>query len=225
MKDDFFKEEAMEEETVVEKIKVGEAEYSQEELDKLIGLGKLGQELEEKWNTKLDRVVPEYTKATQRIKDLEDYKSTVEKLTPKEEEKITDQEQVLVEARKQLESLGYLPADKVEKRAREIANEVFSGYKLVEKVDSVISKQVEQGYPQVDRESLLAFMNEKNLVDPELAYKVKFESEIDAVKEKKLASIKPTGFVTEKGSNAGGKQPQPVRVTKANLGEIIESYL
>lgn len=226
MTDNFFTEEPMDEqEQVVEKIKVGEVEYTQEELDKYIGLGKLGVELEEKWNTKLDRVVPEYTKATQRIKDLEDYKSTVEKLAPKEEEKLTDKEQVLAEAKSQLKSLGYLPADEVEKRSREIANEVFAGYKLVEKVDTVLSKQVELGYPQVNREDLLEFMNEKNLVDPELAYKIKFEREIDAVKEKKLASIKPSTFVTERTSSAGGKQPAPVKITKANLGDVIESYL
>ena len=70
--DNFFKpEENAEVATEIEKVKVGEKEYSQDELSKLVGLGEKWTETETKFNTKMDRVVPEYTKATQKIKEYE----------------------------------------------------------------------------------------------------------------------------------------------------------
>ena len=64
-KDEFLKEEEIPQEKTaqeIEKVKIGEQEYTQEELDRYVKLGKLAQEAEDKYNTKLDRVWPEYTK-------------------------------------------------------------------------------------------------------------------------------------------------------------------
>ena len=92
MADDFFLEEPKTEEaeTEPEKIKLGEKEYTQDELSKLVGLGETANELETKWNTKIDRLYPEYTKATQERKELED--------------KLKDLETKQVEAKPQEES-------------------------------------------------------------------------------------------------------------------------
>ena len=49
------KEEEKQEEA---KVKVGEKEYTQDELSKLVGLGEIGAEAEEKFNVKLDKVWP-----------------------------------------------------------------------------------------------------------------------------------------------------------------------
>ena len=84
MADKFFEkeEETKVEETKTtetpEKIKVGEKEYGQEELSRIVGLGELGAELEGKWNTKLDRLYPEYTKSTQELSELRKYKDEQE---------------------------------------------------------------------------------------------------------------------------------------------------
>ena len=63
MADEFFEDKKMEpqvpEEVTPEVIKLGEKEYSQEELSKLVGLGEQAVELETKWDTKLDRLMPE----------------------------------------------------------------------------------------------------------------------------------------------------------------------
>ena len=54
-----------------EKITIGDQEFGQEELEELVGLGRIGKEAQEKFNTSIDKVYPEFTKATQRVKELE----------------------------------------------------------------------------------------------------------------------------------------------------------
>ena len=75
MADDFYKDEEVTEEVEnkeePETIKVGDKEYTQDELQKIVGLGEIGLEAEEKYKTKIDRVWPEYTKGQQRLQDLE----------------------------------------------------------------------------------------------------------------------------------------------------------
>ena len=61
------------------KIKVGEREYSESELADLVKMGELGREVEEKYNTKLDRVYPEFTKKSQRVRELVDLNSQYER--------------------------------------------------------------------------------------------------------------------------------------------------
>ena len=92
----------------VTKIKVGEAEYDQAELDHLIGLGKSAEELESKWNTKIDRLMPEYTKTTQELKALREEKEEqarleAERNKPQEE---VDWEQTRKQAREEAKKLG-----------------------------------------------------------------------------------------------------------------------
>src|SRR5258707_5967074 len=56
----------------VEKINLGGEEYTQEELTKLVGLGKIGLEAEQKYKTRLDRVWPEFQQVINEKKVLED---------------------------------------------------------------------------------------------------------------------------------------------------------
>src|SRR3990167_6585037 len=73
-KQDFFAEEDAQDEQPEsqepEKVKIGEKEYSQEDLAKLVGDGEKVAELEGKWNTKIDKLYPEYTKSRQELADL-----------------------------------------------------------------------------------------------------------------------------------------------------------
>ncbi len=68
-------------------------------------------------------------------------------------------------------------------------------------------------------------MAETGIKNPQKAYKDMFEDELDAIKEKKLAEIKPQGMITTNGSQAGGKQPAPVKITRANLTSLVQQAL
>src|SRR3990167_6033242 len=108
----------------VEKVKVGEKEYTQDELSHLVGLGEVGAELESKWNTKIDRLYPEFTKATQ---EREDLRKQVEgfKNQPTGEELSTEENRKLI--RQQLkDALGDEIVLKSE-LSQEINNGVFNG--------------------------------------------------------------------------------------------------
>lgn len=227
MADDFFKEETTEStESTEEKIKIGEREFTQEELDKRIGLSDIAMEAEEKYNRPISKFWPEYTKANQELERVKAENEELKKTAlPKEEVKLTDQEEIAKQAKDELNKLGYIPAEEVEQRARKIASEVVSGYKLLDRVDNLIENRVKEGYPSTTREELLGYMQENGLQSEEMAYKLKYEKEIDAIKEKKIASIKPSGIMSNSQSTAGAKSPSPVKVTRDNLHEVLDGYL
>ena len=108
MADDLFgekKEEEIEEKQEPEKIKLGDKEYTQDELSKLVGLGEFAQEVETKQNRKLDKIYPDYVKATQRLSELEKEleETKAPKAPPSEGTELTPEqikEQALIEAKK-----------------------------------------------------------------------------------------------------------------------------
>src|SRR3990167_524962 len=222
--DNFFKpEENAEVATEIEKVKVGEKEYSQDELSKLVGLGEKWTETETKFNTKMDRVVPEYTKATQKIKEYEAELAELKK--PREEPKTGDlTPEQKDEARKQIfELIGDKPM--TQKEFDTLYMQRRSAERLLEDTESVVTEAKEAGNPQTDVESLLRHMEETGIKNPKKAYKDMFEPELDKIKEQKLRSIKPHGLQTMQTSTAGSKQPEKVKVTRDNISDLLRSTL
>ena len=230
MADDFFddkKEETTETTETPEKIKVGEREFTQEELDRRIGLSDIALEAEEKYNRPISKFWPEYTKQNQELTNLqkenEQLKQT--RFTPQTTIDPTDEEKVASQVKETLGKYGYAPMKDVEERARAIASEVVSGYKMLEDVNKVVAKEAADGNPQISSEDLLAYMQEKNNNDPEFSYKMKFEKELDSIKEKKLAGIKGTPLVTDAVSTAGAKVPNKIKVTRDNFQQVLNEYM
>ena len=223
--DNFFKtDEETTEEVVEEKVKVGDKEFTQDELSKLVGLGEIAVEAEEKYNRPISKFWPEYTKAQQELDKLREENETLR--TPKQPvSDPTDQEKVMQQARDELNKLGYIPAEEVDARARRIAGETIAGYRLLDQVNGLVERHQTSGDPATTPDELLEFMADKKIEDPEIAYKIKFEKELDEIKEKKLASLKPSGLVTEATSTAGAKVPQPVKLTRSNLSDVLDTYL
>lgn len=208
---DFF-EETTEQAEEAQTIKLGDKEYSQDDLSRLVGLGEIAAEAEEKYKTKIDRVWPEYTKATQRESD---YKRQIEELQAKVNQPTQQptQAQLTAEqkelARKQLEDLGY-----GQEQFRAIVREELQAKELLNSVEGLIDDARENGNPVTTPQELLQHMADTGIKNPAKAYKDMFEDELDAIKEKKLAEIKPSGMVTTNGSQAGGKQPAPAAKPK-----------
>lgn len=210
--------------TEAEKVKVGDREYSQEELSRLVGLGSTAQELESKWNTKIDSLMPSYTKATQQLKD---YEEQLEALKKEQETKRSATPDEMAEARKLLkEQFGVMTKDEFETAFRSRYEVEKAAEKLNSELDK-LAKDVDgtDGRPPFKQEDVLRFMAENNLKDPSMAYKIKFEKELDAWKEKQIQSVKKPGLITEKTAGAGNKQPSPVVPTRANLVELLKEAL
>lgn len=233
MTDNFFnkKESELEPETEQQgdqsSLKIGDKEYTQDELNQLVGLGEMARELEGKWNTKIDRLYPEFTKKSQRLSEYEQREQELErekerdalKKAQKGEDLLPEEQAKLV--RQELKKHGVVLADEIDEYiARHTAVR-----DLIKQVDEVVANTKQDGKPLTTKEELLAFMDDNGVKNPELAYKLKFEKELRDWEEKQLSKLKQPGLVTEETSTAGSKEPAPVKVTKENVSELLKQAL
>ncbi len=220
---DFFEENAQEDPVEnSETFKLGDKEYSQEDLSRLVGLGEIAVELESKWDTKIDRIMPKFTKTTQELAEAQ------RKLQEVENRPVQTQTQVELTAeqkdlaRKQLADLGF-----GQDQFRNIVREELAAKELLNDVSGILDDAKENGQPVATPQELLQHMSETGIKNPVKAYKDMFESELDALKEKKLAEIKPAGMITTNGSQAGSKQPAPAikPKTREELTKAVQEML
>ena len=222
------KEEKQVEESVVEKVKLGDKEYTQEELSQLVGLGEIAREAETKFNTKIDRVWPEYTRTNQENKRLQAELEEARK--PKAPEVPLNDQQAIKEAREALMKLGGITDENfdnyLDKSFRKYylreqeARDLLSGMKDMEGKYSG-----SDGRPKFDTDRVLEFMDQNGIRNPESAYKIMNEGEIDKWKEEQLSKAKPKGYMTESASGMTTRQPSNVKVTKDNLDALISEAL
>ncbi len=220
---DFFEENAQEDPVEnSETFKLGDKEYSQEDLSRLVGLGEIAVELESKWDTKIDRIMPKFTKTTQELAEAQ------RKLQEVENRPVQTQTQVELTAeqkdlaRKQLADLGF-----GQDQFRNIVREELAAKELLNDVSGILDDAKENGQPVATPQELLQHMSETGIKNPVKAYKDMVESELDALKEKKLAEIKPAGMITTNGSQAGSKQPAPAikPKTREELTKAVQEML
>lgn len=226
--DNFFQEDKVEDqqqEEQVTNIKLGEKEYSQEELQRLVGLGEQAVELESRWDTKIDRLMPEFSRSREELKSL---RAQIEsqaqtKIEQKEEQggDLSEEEKAKI-IRAELKKYGAMFEEDFEDKYLQRR----SGEKLLERTQEVITKATSQGLPNISVEELLTYMADpENPKNPEKAYKLMFEKQIKEQEMAKLQSIKPAGIWAESSSTAGAKQPNQVAITKDNLGSLLDEVL
>lgn len=229
MANDFFKEEPKEEKIEApEKFKVGEKEYSQDELSELVGLGEIGREAEKKFNTKLDKVWPKFGEMKNREKELE---AQLEELKAKKEEAPQNElsQESISQAREAAKKIGIVTEDQfdnyLDKRFRSKYLQERAAERLIEDCEDFEKKfDGKDGRPAFKKEEILNHMMETGIKDPELAYKTKFETEIDAWKEQQFGSMKKPGITTQTEST-GMKLPEPRKITDSNLRSALEESL
>ena len=227
-------EDVKEEEVVVEeavepeKIKIGEEEYTQDDLSQLVGLGKIAKEAEEKFNVKVDGIWPkfqqtinenvQYRKAEEERKKSEEDSSLQTKVQTGEE--LSEEEQLKLAAVK-LREMGFVSADEIDKRVAA----VLEGKEMLQHVRGLVDEQAKEGNPKTTEEELLTYMNENGIRKPEIAYKLMFEKELDEIKHEKMGTLKKDQFVTDGSQSAGSKIPQAKPITRANLTEALNEAL
>lgn len=202
--------------------KVGEEEYSQEDLESLVGLGKMAREAEEKYNTPMDRVYPEYTKSRQELKEL---KSQIETQV-QTGDMSPDQAR---EALKAAEGIGLVTKDNIGNligdHVRQIYAEQRAADNLLDNTDKLASEiDGSDGRPKFDQKAILEYMRDTGITDPTKAYKIKYEREIDTWKEQQLKGS-GSRVQTLDSSTAGSKSPAPVAITNDNIDELMREAL
>jgi len=226
MADEFFKETTETTETPVEKIKLGDKEYTQSELQDLVGIGEKTREIETNLNTKIDRVYPEYTKATQKNRE---YEAKIKDYETKTATPQLDEESIR-QAKEAAKKIGIVTDDGIAEFVSKNFRQMYMQERAAEKLlddcrDFEKDMDGTDGRPKFKTEEILQYMQETGIRNPEKAYKDKYEKEVDSWKEGKLGQARKSGMVTETGSTAGGKEPTKVPVTRDNLDQLIKEAL
>jgi hypothetical protein len=220
-------------EPVVEKIKLGEEEYTQDELKRLVDLGKIGVEAEEKYNTSLDKVWPEFGRKSTQLKEYEERIASLEESRNKPNLPENEQ-QAIEEARAAARKLGITLDEDVETKVGAKLEKEFRNYylrersaeKLLEET-SKLEKEIDgsDGRPKFKTEEVLAFMQEnpgfKNPID---AYEARYKSQTDEWRANQIVKAK-RGIVTNNDNLGVDKQPADVKVTSSNLDQMIRESL
>jgi len=201
-------------------IKLGDQEYTQEQLQESVGLANTVRELETKWNTKIDGIYPEFTKKSQRLKEVEAELSEMKQTQEKAKEEAARQtpsedltpEQLTQRAKEEARKLGLVFNDDLQKIVKEQYAQERVAERLIDEVNSLVSEVKTDGKPAVAAQEFMEYMRDTGITKVDLAYKAMKESELDAWKEAQLGKIKKTGMVTEETSAAGaGKVPPEKR--------------
>lgn len=228
---DFYKTEEVVEtpepqapEQVAEKIKVGEAEYTQDELNVLIEKGKFAKDIEDKQNIKLDKVWPGHQELSNKVRALEEENAGLKqaKTATKVETgvELSEAEQI-AQAKVEAKKLGLLTVDEVDS----YIDRRLEAVAIREDVQNVVSEARDKYGIATSEDDLLTYMVETGIRNPQLALKAKFEEQIDAWKTQQIDKAKKPGMVTDSTSSAGSKQPKAEPVTKDNFGAKIDEVL
>lgn len=211
----------------VEVIKIGDKEYSQSDLQSLVGLGEMAREVETRYNTKLDRVYPEYTKSTQKIKqyeqELEELRQANARQTQNTDSEIT--ESTIREARDAARKLGIVTQEDFEERMSKGFRSQYLEQRQAEKLLDDMSRLEEQidgtdGRPRFNKEDVLEYMRDSGVRNPMDAYELKYKRQTDEWRANQIIKSKQTGFYTT-DTSSGDKQPPKVEINSGNLRQLI----
>lgn len=204
------------EQVEIPKVKLGDKEYNQDELNALVGLGEKAREIEKNHGS-IDKFVSEFGRKNE---DIGKYKKEIDELRAKASAGIKFEE--LTQEQKEI--------------AKQQIKSVF-GDELMTRQDYALQRQVEKikdeceqleveidgtdGRPKFDREKVLEHMKNpdvpKNILK---AYKDLHEKELDEWRQKQIIASKPKGFYTETAV-PGSKEPKEVRVTNDNVDKLF----
>lgn len=227
---DFFEESNTEpnENNDAGKVTIGGVEYDEAEAQRLLGLGKIGDEAERKYNTKLDKVWPEFGRSQSKLKELETKLSEMETKfvrLPEPENKGEIDEDTIRKAREEAGKIGLLTREDVQNYFAQEFPKYYqqqrAADRLLEKMDTMSSSLTgEDGRPRFDVDDMLAYMQKEGIADPEKAYKLRYETELDTWKAQQLKDARPTGVYTPNQGPAV-KSPPRQKITRENLKDVI----
>lgn len=225
MADPFTQDPSSEE---VTKIKVGEKEFTQDELNSLVSFGEKAREIEKNHGS-FDKYVSDYGRKSDEIGKLraenEALKSKPVEPVKVDTEFTEEQRQV---AQKQLADImgGQPVTDKQLDTWFETKYTVRrSAEKLLDELGSLESEiDGSDGRPKFDQQEVLDYMAKNGTKKPMLAYKELHGDELDKWTHRELIRAKPQGWNTEEQAPTA-KQPAPVKITRDNLNSLVSEQL
>lgn len=221
-------------------IKIGDKEYTPEQLQEMVGKAQSVSELEQKYNTSFDKVWPDYGRTKNEMKKKEEEWAQKEEEYKKQLESRnsnsgTYSEAEIAAARKEAKVLGIVTQEDLDAYFQEKFPKAFEKQYLTQRqVDEVMGKarklqeeyNGEDGRPKFVQDEVIDYMKSEGIRDPEKAYKLMHEQELDKWKSEQVSKSKPRDFFTEESSQAGvDRQPDDDPVTKDNFGDRLQEVL
>lgn len=227
--DDFITDEpaapVTETQTELEKIKLGDKEYTQDELSQKVGLADKVSQLESKYNTKLDSVWPEYGRSQNKVKELE---GKIAEMTTQKKETGEIDPTTAKEAIEAAKKLGILTKEDGVMTKAEFA-QMYAQQRETDNLLSTLSSHEKEingtdGRPKFDKVDVLEYMRDNGIKDPMKAYKLKYEQQLDQWKTTEIGRAKSKGMYTTTQAH-GNKQPADVKPNKDNLNDLVAEAL
>lgn len=216
--------------------KFGEEEYTREQLEELVGFGKLAKEAETRYNTKIDRVYPEFTKKSQQVKEYEEKMSEYEEKIKGYESRFnqpTNEGDEIRQAKEAAKKLGLLTREDIEELGLVTRDKFGTQYNEIRKAERLLDDMTKysgetngsDGRPKFDIDEILNYMQETGIQDYKAAYKIKYDDELSNWKEKQLSKARKPGLYTEESSTYGDKMPREEKITRESLHDSIRQAL
>lgn len=209
--------------------KVGENEYSSEDVQSMADLKQKVSEIEKNHGS-LDNLTSVYGKQANEVGELRKKLQEVETSNDKAErerkqesgEQLTPEEQLrnYVEYSR---NAGFVHKDNIQT----IINQQLEARDLVNDVKRMQDEvNGEDGKPAFKAEEILKYMQTTGFKDPMKAYKDLHEEAIDKWKEEQLLKNRRPGIETNTESKAGStREPKEVKPTKDNLNDLVSEAL
>jgi hypothetical protein len=212
------------------KVKIGEDEFTQGELDELVGAGRKLKQIEKEQGQPVDEILTSWGRRGNEIGDykkkLDEYETKIKNLeNPPTKEEVNAEktkEEILAGAK----ALGLTTLEEVKSLVNEIYQTNRAGERIYSQVNRVLKEAKKDGKPVTSPEKLLEYMADPiNPKDPERAYKLMFEKELEEWKEKRINSLKKPSMIVESKSTAGSKEFNPPKITRANISSVLRDYM
>lgn len=197
-----------------QKVKLGEREYTNEELSELVGLGQRAKEVGSSHGG-FDKFVSEWGKKSERIGELKQQLEALE--GSKNSSDVGEVEDQLEQARQAAKKIGLVLKDDLDsyyQNRRTAERLVESCQELETKIDGT------DGRPKFDTQKVLEFMEQNpGFTDPERAYKALHLDEVASWSAEQIRKKKP-GMTTTTETNTN-KSPARVTPNKENLWALV----
>lgn len=225
----------------LEKIVINGVEYDPTDAQTLIEAGTKARDFEKQWNTKLDNVYPDYTRATQeaaRAKELQIERDAL-KVKAEEYDRVRNHVTGDDNSRKALEAArslgladqeylrkeGYLTETQLTKILDERQNQQSLVQNVLNQADK-LEKDIDglDGRVPFNKKAVLAYASAYNISDLNKAYDEMNEGANKSWKEQQLSGAKRPGLTTLK---SGGLKAQPAEkeLTKDNFADALKETL
>lgn len=225
-------------EDALSKVTINGQEYDASEVQELMDVGRQTRDLESQYNTKLDKVWPEYgrlnTEKGRLSTELEDARAKLAQFETKQDagvETPADEREAREAARKlgitlneDLEKSGYIKKDDLPKYFQEYSSQQEAINKVLAEGDR-LEKEIngEDGRPAFNKKQVLAYANAYGFGDLNEAYTDMYKPQLDTWKANQVSAHKDPSLKT---LDAGGKkEPRPVKVTDDNVKDLLKELL